>query len=158
MNPKLTRDPRFLKLNGLLGDLQVEYGLSAKQVLEECQNVLLPISVFQANLSAFELIVKFLREDRAMSPSQIVQLTGRTKQGVYQTYKNACKRHPGRLMASSVGYVFPIRQISQGRYTILETIVVYLKEQYHLSFSSIAKLLHRDPRTIWTVFNRARLK
>jgi len=40
----------------------------------------------------------------------------------------------------------------------LEVIVEYLKEVEHLTYHQIAKLLNRDDRTIWTVYQRAKRK
>ena len=41
---------------------------------------------------------------------------------------------------------------------VLEALVTYLKEQQGMRYSHIAKLLNRDPRTIWTVYRKAREK
>lgn len=38
---------------------------------------------------------------------------------------------------------------------ILEIIVKYLKEEYSLPFNKIAKILKRDSRTVWGVYNDA---
>ena len=40
----------------------------------------------------------------------------------------------------------------------LETTVKFLKENRNLNFSQIAKLLNRDPRTIWTTYTKAKKK
>ena len=40
----------------------------------------------------------------------------------------------------------------------LEAIVEYLHEHEKLTLHQIAKLLNRDDRTIWTVYNRAKRK
>ena len=42
--------------------------------------------------------------------------------------------------------------------TILESVVVYLKERWLLNYHQIALLLKRDDRTIWTVYQRAKKK
>lgn len=39
-----------------------------------------------------------------------------------------------------------------------ETIVKFLKDIQGLSFREIAKILERDERNIWTLYNRARKK
>lgn len=41
---------------------------------------------------------------------------------------------------------------------VLEAVVEYLKEVEHLSNHQIAKLLNRNDRTIWTVYQRAKQK
>jgi len=50
-------------------------------------------------------------------------------------------------------YIFLDRSVS-----VLEKIVEYLKENKELSYRQIAKLLNRDERTIWTVYNRVQKK
>ena len=40
-------------------------------------------------------------------------------------------------------------------YSILETLVVYLKESQGLKYSEIGELLNRNGRTIWTCYHRA---
>lgn len=40
----------------------------------------------------------------------------------------------------------------------LEIMVEYLHDDKKLAFCEIAKLLNRDDRTIWTVYNRAKKK
>lgn len=40
----------------------------------------------------------------------------------------------------------------------LEAIVEYLHEHQKLTLHQIAKVLNRDDRTIWTVYNRAKRK
>jgi hypothetical protein len=42
--------------------------------------------------------------------------------------------------------------------SVLESLVVFLKEEYELHFHDISKLLNRDDRTIWTVYDRAKKK
>jgi len=39
--------------------------------------------------------------------------------------------------------------------SFLESIVVYLREEYKLGFSEIARLLNRNRRTIWTIYQRS---
>lgn len=42
--------------------------------------------------------------------------------------------------------------------SVLEVLVAYLKDQKHLTFHEIARLLNRDDRTIWTVYTRGKKK
>lgn len=42
--------------------------------------------------------------------------------------------------------------------SILEAIVVYLKDIQSLTYHEIAVLINRDDRTIWTCYNRASKK
>lgn len=40
----------------------------------------------------------------------------------------------------------------------LEAVVEYLKDKEGFSYSEIGKILNRDERNIWTVYNRAKKK
>ncbi len=42
--------------------------------------------------------------------------------------------------------------------SVLEAIVVYLKEKKKMTYAQIARLLNRDDRTIWTAYQRAKKK
>ena len=44
------------------------------------------------------------------------------------------------------------------RLGVLESLVFYLRDTLSLKNSEIAKLLNRDDRTIWTVYNRVNKK
>ena len=50
-------------------------------------------------------------------------------------------------------FIFQNRKLS-----VLESLVVYMKEEYEMNFHQIAMILNRDDRTIWTVYSRARKK
>ena len=44
------------------------------------------------------------------------------------------------------------------RLSVFEALVYYLKKERGVSFSEISRLLERDARNIWTVYDRAREK
>lgn len=52
----------------------------------------------------------------------------------------------------------PLSIFEKANCTAFEAIVQYLHEEKHLRLSDIAKLLERDPRTIWTVYERVKKK
>ena len=58
----------------------------------------------------------------------------------------------------SIPIAIPIEVIQDRELSALEAIVVYLKEQHHLTYSQIAVMLKRDDRTIWTTYKRAAVK
>ncbi|MBW2975132.1 hypothetical protein KY366_05435 [Candidatus Woesearchaeota archaeon] len=41
---------------------------------------------------------------------------------------------------------------------MLEAASLYLKDELNLSFNDIAKILKRDYKTIWTSYNKAKIK
>lgn len=42
--------------------------------------------------------------------------------------------------------------------SVLESIIEYLKEVRKLSFVEISKVINRDERNVWTIYNRAKKK
>ncbi len=52
----------------------------------------------------------------------------------------------------------PVSVFKNRKFGMLESSVVYLKEEYKLSYHEIAVLLNRDDRTIWTSYNKAKKK
>ena len=41
---------------------------------------------------------------------------------------------------------------------VLEALVRYLHEEHQMNYSQIGRLLNRNPRTIWTAYQKARKK
>jgi len=52
---------------------------------------------------------------------------------------------------------FPL-EIINNKLTVLETVVKYLKEIQKISFHEISKLLKRDERNIWHIYNNSKKK
>ena len=52
---------------------------------------------------------------------------------------------------------FPV-EITNKKITFLESIVKYLKEEKNLSLHQISKLINRDERNIWHIYNKANKK
>lgn len=44
------------------------------------------------------------------------------------------------------------------RLSALESLVMFLKDEYQFTYAQIARLINRDDRTIWTVYQRAKKK
>ena len=59
---------------------------------------------------------------------------------------------------SQLEILLPSSLFYNPKLSFLEAIVVYLREIQKLSYSEIARLTNRDPRTIWTSYNRASKK
>ena len=52
----------------------------------------------------------------------------------------------------------PLSIFDDRRLGVLESLVSYLRDNLSLKNSEIARLLNRDDRTIWTVYNRVQKK
>jgi hypothetical protein len=152
--PKVTEDRRFRELRRLAEELRREYGLSSDELARHISRADIPVSIFKADCTPFETIVKYLKENRRVSLALAARLLNRTRQGVGQAYARAQKRCP-QALAEEPGHRIPLEVVASRRYPVLASIVKHLKDQ-GLSYSAIGRLLNRDPRTVWSAYQRTR--
>ena len=149
----------YLKEQGLSSDeiFNLANKLLKVQVKEEIK---VPISVFKNDyLSSLENIVKYLRENLLLSFKQIGSLTNRNEIALAVTYRNAKKKMEAKFVVEEISpYSIPVSILKDRNISVLENIAVYLKDSFGLTYHSIAVLLNRDDRTIWTVYQRAKKK
>ena len=149
----------YLKKQGLTSDEIT--GLINKVLRAEVkEEIKVPISVFKNDyLSSLENIVKYLRENLLLSFKQIGSLTNRNPIALAVTYRNAKKKMAAKFVVEEISpYSIPVSILKDRSISVLENIAVYLKDTFGLTYHSIAVLLNRDDRTIWTVYQRARKK
>lgn len=87
--------------------------------------------------NAFQLVLKSLKERHDLNTREVIELIA---------------PHDKEAMA------IPIRVLQNRQFGVLEAAVVYLKDEIGLKYSEIARLLNRDDRTIWNVYNNAKKK
>jgi DNA-directed RNA polymerase specialized sigma24 family protein len=129
-----------------------------KQMLNETRDIRIPFSIFSEKLSALETICKFLKENMRLNLHQIGQLLNRDDRTIWTTYTRACQKLSQPLSVAESVFSIPAKRFAQRTLSVLETLVCYLKEQHDLTYKEISALLHRDERTIWTVYQRVRKK
>jgi hypothetical protein len=123
------------------------------------KDILIPISIFgNDELSSFETICKYMKEELRYSYHIIAVLLNRDDRTIWATYNEALKKKEARLVVKKSKIVIPHFIFNDRRFSVLESLVVYLREKYGLRYSEIGILLNRDERNIWTVYNRARKK
>jgi|SRR3989338_10398503 len=123
------------------------------------EEVNIPISVFKNDkLSCLETIVKYLRENKLLAFKQIGSLTNRNEVALAVTCRNARKKLEAKFAEEISPYAIPVSILKDRNLSVLENVVSYLKDTFGLTYHSIAVLLNRDDRTIWTVYQRARKK
>ena len=136
---------------------------SKKERLANSKYKELPISVSvfcDRSLSVFEVLVEYLKEEKNLRFSEIARLINRNDRTIWTVYNRAKQKRkkipkaPLRLSKISI----PLNVLVDRNLSVLEVIVVYLKEKAKYSYHEIAVLLNRNDRTIWTVYNRARKK
>jgi hypothetical protein len=141
-----------------LNRLKKKYNISSTDILNLAQEeIMIPSSIFNKKLSPLETIVKYLKENLESDYNKIAGLLKRDRKTVWQAHKNAVKKQPDKFIPRETEYNIPVSAFKH-ELSILESTVVYLKDQFNPSFHRIGELLQRDERTIWTVYNRAMKK
>ena len=113
----------------------------------------IPLCIFNQKPSPFEAIVKYLKEEFNLKYHEIAKLTNRDQRSIWYTYKQAIKKQEQSLTISPSPTI-PITIINNRTYSVLSSIVKYLKEEHKLRYCDIAKHLGKDERTIWTCYKR----
>ena len=117
----------------------------------------IPLCVFSSELSSLETIVKYLKENLKLEFKEIALILKRSVKTIWQAYDSSKKKLPSGLIADDFSLTIPISLFKDRGLSVLEHIVFNLKER-GMKFSQIARALKRNPRTIWTVYQRARKK
>ena len=118
----------------------------------------IPVSIFSnRNLSATELVVRYLKEHAGMKNTEIAKKLGRSQQVVWSTYRNAVRKDKAELTVKARADDIPLDIFSRD-HTILESIILYCRDVRNLRFTDIARIINRDERTVWTIHARAKRK
>ncbi|MEK6822288.1 MAG: hypothetical protein AABY13_00540 [Nanoarchaeota archaeon] len=145
----------------LLQHLKEGHGASDVELrsIVATQESMLPSSIFaNDHLSALETIVKFLKENRNFTLHRIATVLHRDDRSIWTTYNNASKKMKGALNAEPSSFFVPAQIFAERNLSVLETLTQHLKDRLGMSYHDIAVALHRDDRTIWTVYKRAQKK
>jgi|WetSurMetagenome_2_1015567.scaffolds.fasta_scaffold127496_2 hypothetical protein len=143
-------------------ELSKKLGITEKELFQRLktrQKSKIPVSIFSnEKLSGFELVCKYLIENCKLPMPEAARLLSRDYQTIWTEYRNAAEKQPGQLIIPQSRHCFPISILANRRLSVLEAIVVYMKQELGLKFIDIARELHRDARNIWTVYKRANAK
>lgn len=118
------------------------------------KETLIPLSILKNN-SSLEAIVVYLREILSLKFSDIAELLNRDQRTIWVTYANAKKKKTVLDLENTSQLHLPLNMFTSRNFSILETIVFYLRTTYTLTFNQISDLLGKNYRTVWTVYKRA---
>ncbi|MFC1741664.1 hypothetical protein ACFL3V_03965 [Nanoarchaeota archaeon] len=113
-----------------------------------------PISIFRSNLSSLEAIILYLKDTKNMSTKEISTLLKRNVSTIYTTYQNAKNKIKGELDTSDFSITVPIDTFADRNFSILESLISYLKDKQGLNLANIARLLGKSYSTIKTTYRR----
>ncbi len=141
-----------------------KYAISKEEIIKlaEKKNELIqtiPIKILSTKeLSSLEAIVKYLRENHNLTYKEIGALVNRNPNALTATYTMAKKKMPQIFLAEFENDTqkIPLDAFKK-ELSILESIGAYLHSIGH-TYADISRLLNLDPRTVWTVCNRANKK
>lgn len=142
-------------------DYLKEQGMTEKKISEIVkkrvqQRIDVPVSVFSSEkLGPLEALVKFLKENRSMTYSQIAAMLKRDARTVWTTYNNSLKKSAEPIKESKPGISVPVSIFCQRDLSVLESLCHYLKKERMMRIKDIAAALSKDQRNIWTVCRRA---
>ncbi len=155
-----TQEKALQQLKEAYALLRKEHQLSYEDILKQLQQVetTIPTTAFIRQLSSLETITKYLKENQHLELKEIARRLNRTYRTVWGAYHASERKHPAPLSPSPTPYHLPLSIFSERNLSVLETITHYLRTQHKLRYSQIAKILHRDPRTIWTTEHHAQRK
>ena len=147
----------LVKVKELILDIKRKYNLTSDDLRGLIEEISLPIEIFNEKLTVLESVVKYLKEEKGISLHNIADLTKRDERNVWGIYDKSNKKYPKRFIIKKSELEIPI-SIFESELSALESIVYYIHDKLNLKFSQIAILLHRDQRTIWTSYSRAKEK
>ena len=158
----IKEDKSFKILKLSIEDIKEKYNLGINEILSLAEEklvskeILIPIAIFEIKkLSALEAICKYLKEELEITYSKIALLLNRDSRTIWTTYNNASKKIKEKLLVKESKFFIPVSVIKNRKFSVLESVVCYLKDNFNLRYSEIAFLISRDERNIWTVYHRA---
>ncbi|MBL7055887.1 hypothetical protein ISS07_03175 [Candidatus Woesearchaeota archaeon] len=139
----------------LLNSMVFSMALSLK---EKTPSDSIPLSIFDNDkLSTFEALVKYLKEILHLRFVTIADILKRSDKTIWVTQKKARQKMPETFKVITSDINIPLTTFSDRTFTVFESLVLYLKDS-GMTNHDIAVRLHRDDRTIWSVYDRAKKK
>ncbi len=125
--------------------------IKEQQIIEK-----VTVSIFATKLSPAEALVKWLKENNNLRYTEIARMLNRDVRGIWVTYQNTKKKHSATFKPSQI-YI-PLSTFNDRSRSILEHLVLYLKDQQGLDLTTISTLLNKHRNTIATTYKRGRRK
>src|SRR3989344_8285526 len=121
-------------------------------------DIFLPINIFSNGASGLESISKYLKDAIGLRYCKIADLLNRDDRTIWGAYKSANEKSNNNFSSEEFHIKIPLSIFKERSLSVLEALTEYLKDELNLRYCKIAVLLDKDPRTIWTVYNRAKKK
>lgn len=155
---------KYAELKDILAELKGDSGVSSDYILDlidmseiGIEKLEIPLSIFAKDISPFESLVKYLKDNLLFSFDHIAKLLKKKYSTIYTTYQNSEKKYSGKIIVKDYSSLIPVEIFTDRRFSTLESLVNYLVS-FDYSISQISLMLKRDPRTVSTVLARYRNK
>lgn len=156
----VTFDKKFSELKEvILSGIQEGKEFSDKELLNLIKPVIksaeafLPISIFKNSLSTLESVVLYLTAHKNLRFFEAAKLLKRNQRTIWGAYNRAKKKKVNIIVEDSEIKI-PLSLFSDRNKAPLYALVCYLKDNFSINYSQIARLLNLDPRTIWVVYHK----
>ena len=146
----------YARLISEISTLKLKNNISYSEFLKisKTDEIYIPLSIFDSELSPFETIVIYLRDNLNLRNKDIAKLTNRDERAISMTYRVGLKKSSRKLNDNSFEISFPLSLLKNRKKSILEIICFYLYSEKKLTFNEISSLLKKNYQTIWTVIRR----
>jgi len=119
----------------------------------------IPLSVLSdRTVSVLEIIVEYLKDSHHLSYHEIAVTLNRDDRTVWTAYNRAKTKRQRVPFSKDSAFLIPISVFTDRSLSIFEILVEFCHDSLQLKYSQIARITERDDRTVWTAYNRAKLK
>jgi DNA-binding CsgD family transcriptional regulator len=140
-----------------------EQGLSSQELLDmyygpKPDKRFVPIAIFAGKLSPSESLCKYMKENLSLSYKEISELLNRDERSIWTSCKRADQKMPKKFSIPTDSLLVPVNIFADRKLSILENLVMYLREQTGQTNYRIALLLNKTPSMVYVIYNRASSK
>ena len=86
---------------------------------------------------------------------EIAAMLNRDDRTIWATYTNSKKKSTHLLKVRKTSVFIPLSILKNRQFSVLESIVAYLKDSLKFSFNEISLFLKKDYQTIYTTYKNA---
>ena len=149
---------KTIEIISIVDNLSSRKGIDFNSIFSELQQVSIPLNIFSSKLSSLETISKYCLENLSITATATAKLTKRSTVTIWKAYSSSKRKLPDKFSDNHSGYWLPLSAIADRRFSVLESVVKFLKEDLKLRYCEIARLLHRNDRTVWATYQNAKKK
>lgn len=116
-----------------------------------------PLAIFSSSLPGLEALTVYLKQEKRWSIKKIAQNLNRSKNTIYTSY-NKGKKKEFLPKATQLSSTVPLNIFADRKFSILESLIAYLKREQQFSLIEAARLLNKNYNTVKTVYHRYQQK